>query len=60
MKTIPLGTQPSNFFDIPVVAMNEESTEIQDAIFSLLDREDFGDAEDGDDNDDDDDDEMGY
>jgi DDE superfamily endonuclease len=60
MKIIPLGTQPSNFFDIPVVAMNEESTEIQNAIFSLLDREDFGDAEDGDDNDDDYDDEMGY
>jgi DDE superfamily endonuclease len=29
MKIIPLGTQPSNFFDIPVVSMNEESTKFK-------------------------------
>ena len=61
MKIVQLGTQPSNFFDTNVVAMNEETTEIQNAIFWLLDREDFGDAEDVQDNyDEEDDDEIGY
>ena len=49
MKIVPLGTQPSDFFDIPilpVIAMNDESTEILNAVHALLDREDFGDAED--------------
>jgi DDE superfamily endonuclease len=62
MKIVPLGTQPSDFFDIsvvPVNTMNEECTEIQNAIFALLDREDFGDAED-DEEDDAEDDVMEY